>query len=107
MEIDHIIPEAKGGETKEENLWLACSSCNEFKGTKTHARDPITERRVRLFNPRMQNWKRHFTWSADGGEIIGLTQSGRATVVALKMNNDEIVRARRLWASVGWHPPED
>jgi hypothetical protein len=25
MEIDHLIPEALGGLTEEENLWLACS----------------------------------------------------------------------------------
>jgi hypothetical protein len=26
-------------------------------------------------------------WSPDGTEVIGLTASGRATVVALKLNN--------------------
>ena len=25
MEVDHIIPEARGGTTEEHNLWLACS----------------------------------------------------------------------------------
>ncbi len=25
MEIEHIIPEALGGATEEDNLWLACS----------------------------------------------------------------------------------
>jgi 5-methylcytosine-specific restriction endonuclease McrA len=29
MEIDHIIPESLGGVTEEENLWLACSLCND------------------------------------------------------------------------------
>lgn len=24
MEVDHLIPESKGGQTEEENLWLAC-----------------------------------------------------------------------------------
>lgn len=31
MEIDHIIPEALGGLTEEDNLWLACPLCNEHK----------------------------------------------------------------------------
>ena len=31
---------------------------------------------------------------------------GRATIVALNMNNAVIVYARRRWVSVGWHPPE-
>jgi hypothetical protein len=37
--------------------------------------------------------------------IIGLMPAGRATVEALKMNNDYIVPARRLWVMAGWHPP--
>jgi hypothetical protein len=60
-----------------------------------------------LFNPRRQLWREHFVWSGDGTQIIGLTACGRATVLALKMNNDDIVAARRLWVSVGWHPPAE
>jgi 5-methylcytosine-specific restriction endonuclease McrA len=86
LEIDHIQPAARGGTDEEENLWLSCRSCNSFKGTQTHGYDPVTNRRVRLFNPRSQRWSRHFTWSPDG-QIIGLTASGRATVIALKLNN--------------------
>ena len=107
MEIDHIIPEAAGGTSDEENLWLACRTCNEFKGTQTHARDPVTRRRVRLFSPRKQKWKRHFKWSVDGIRIIGKTSCGRATVVALQMNNNIAIRARRKWVEASWHPPKD
>ena len=35
MEFDHLIPQAAGGTTREENLWLACHRCNAFKGTHT------------------------------------------------------------------------
>ncbi len=107
MTLDHIIPEAAGGASSEENLWLACRRCNEFKGTQTHARDPLTGRRVRLFNPHQQKWSAHFAWSEDGTEIQGRTRCGRATVAALKLNNPEVVVARRLWVSAGWWPPED
>ena len=107
MTLDHIIPEAAGGSSSEENLWLACRRCNEFKGTQTHARDPLTDRHVRLFDPRQQRWSEHFAWSEDGTEIQGLTPCGRATVVALQLNNPEIVVARRLWVSAGWWPPEN
>ena len=107
MTLDHIIPEAAGGPSSEENLWLACRRCNEFKGPQTHARDPLTGKQVRLFNPRQQKWSDHFAWSEDGTEIQGLTPCGRATVTALKLNNPEIVVARRLWVSAGWWPPED
>ena len=44
LEIDHIVPTARGGTDEEENLWLACRLCNGFKGTQTHARDPVTGR---------------------------------------------------------------
>jgi 5-methylcytosine-specific restriction endonuclease McrA len=37
MSVDHIEPEAVGGATTEENLWLACRRCNEFKGARSCA----------------------------------------------------------------------
>jgi hypothetical protein len=105
LELDHIIPIAKGGADAEDNLWLACRLCNGFKGTQTHARDPGTSRRVRLFNPRRQRWSRHFLWSDDGTRIIGRTACGRATVVALQLNHVIAVMVRREWVAAGWHPP--
>jgi hypothetical protein len=107
MTLDHIIPQAAGGLTTEENLWLACRRCNEFKGGQTHAYDSQTGEWITLFNPRLQLWAEHFAWSEDGTEILGKTPCGRATVVALQMNNSEIVVARRLWVSAGWWPPQD
>lgn len=107
LEIEHIIPQAKGGSDDEENLWLACRMCNAFKGTQMHAYDPLTVRRVRLFNPRLQRWSRHFMWSEEGTRIIGRTACGRATVVALQLNHIIAVTVRREWVAAGWHPPED
>lgn len=107
MTVDHIIPSAAGGTTTEDNLWLACRHCNEFKGVQTEARDHQTGEVVNLFNPRKQIWHEHFGWSENGTEIIGKTPCGRATVSALKMNNPQIVVARRMWVSSGWWPPLD
>ena len=107
MTIEHIIPEALGGTTTEENLWLACPSCNQFKGTQIQAYDPQSGKKVKLFNPRLQVWNEHFAWSSDGTQIRGKTAGGRATVIALQMNNPEIIVTRRLWVSVGWWPFED
>jgi hypothetical protein len=107
MEFEHILPLGLDGQTVEENLWLACRRCNEFKGVQTHATDSLTSEQVPLFNPRKQNWSKHFSWSEGGTEIIGLTPVGRATVDALKLNNSFIVVARRLWVSVGWWPPSE
>jgi len=107
MELDHLLPEALGGLTVEENLWLACTLCNCYKNDRIAALDPETGELVRLFNPRLQRWNEHFAWTPEGDQIIGQTLTGRATVSALKLNRSTLVRARRRWVSAGWHPPSD
>lgn len=107
MEFEHLIPIALGGKSIEENLWLYCRRCNEFKGIQTEAVDIETNSNVPIFNPRKQNWHQHFYWSEDGTEIIGKTPIGRATINALNLNEAIIVFSRKLWVSVGWFPPED
>lgn len=107
LSIEHILPKAFGGATAIDNLWLSCRRCNEFKGVQIDAVDPDSDQRVPLFNPRTQSWREHFIWSGDGAILIGLTPCGRATIVALNLNNPDIVAARQLWVSVGWHPPGD
>ena len=42
----------------------------------------------------------------DKTEIIGKTPCGRATVIALRLNFEQAVNARKLWVSVGWYPPK-
>lgn len=107
LTIDHIIPEAAGGQTIRENLWLACERCNRCKANRTAAVDPSTGQIAPLFNPRTQQWDQHFSWSADGTQVVGLTPIGRATISALQINHALATIARKLWVSVGWHPPQD
>jgi hypothetical protein len=107
MEIDHIVPEAAGGETISENLCLACIGCNGFKLDFQSGIDPDTSQEAPLFNPRTQTWTDHFQWSDDGLRLIGLTTTGRATITRLQMNRDAVVNSRRRWVEVGWHPPHD
>jgi hypothetical protein len=107
MELEHIIPQALGGVTEENNLWLACSLCNDHKNDRIADLDPLTGELVRLFNPRHQLWGEHFEWSPEGDYILGKTPTGRATVTALELNRPSLVTARRAWVSVGWHPPKD
>ena len=107
LEIDHIIPTARGGTDEPSNLWLACRMCNNFKGMQVLAGDPLHGRSMRLFNPRRQRWFRHFRWSEDGTQILGRTACGRATVVALQLNHFIAVMVRRKWVAAGWHPPAD
>lgn len=106
MVIDHIVPESLGGPTEEANLWLACPLCNSHKGDRITVLDVNTGEIVRLFNPRQQTWVEHFAWTSEGDRIVGRTPIGRATVIALQLNRPSLVRARKAWVSVGWHPPE-
>ncbi len=105
MEIEHIIPLALGGRTKENNLWLACSLCNQHKGIRVVAPDPLTDEFVPLFNPRHQSWTDHFAWSTDYERVLGTTAIGRATVIALQLNRPLLMRSRRVWVRAGLHPP--
>ncbi len=106
LQLDHIQPMVKGGSDDEANLCLACELCNQHKWTKTEEIDPETKQYVPIFNPRQQMWSEHFRWNPDGVEIIGLTACGRASIVALNLNNVLALTVRRNWVKAGWHPPQ-
>ncbi|EAW34317.1 HNH endonuclease [Lyngbya sp. PCC 8106] len=103
--IDHIIPLSLGGSSDRANLAASCYRCNEFKGAKTQGIDPETGETVTLFHPRQQVWAEHFAWTEEGTQIKGLTAVGRATVSALKVNNEYAIASRRIWVAENWHPP--
>ena len=105
LEVEHLLATANGGTDDEENLWLACRLCNGYKGVQMESVDLKTRKRVLLFNPRLQNWDEHFEW--DFEKIAGKTPCGRATVIALKLNNEIILPVRKKWIVAGWFPPED
>ena len=105
LTIDHIIPESLGGKTMAENLCLACWDCNRIKHNRVAAVDPLTSRTIPLFHPQRQHWSEHFSWDNQGIRIVGQTPTGRATVLALRLNRRSLVQARRKWVQAGWHPP--
>ncbi|HMQ29686.1 MAG TPA: HNH endonuclease [Chloroflexaceae bacterium] len=108
LEVEHIVPLAKGGTDDETNLWLACPICNGHKADKTDAVDPVTRSIVPLFNPRTEHWWDHFAWTGDGLRIVGTTAIGRATVVALQLADDpDAITVRSFWVLAGWHPPTE
>ena len=104
--VEHIIPRFRGGESRLDNLALACQGCNNYKATKVDGIDPLTELRAPLFHPRRERWTDHFTWSDDQIHIIGLTPTGRATVVELRLNRDSLINLRELMYQAGKHPPQ-
>ena len=105
--IEHILPQSSGGPTTLDNLAFACQGCNNHKYIHTAARDPATGTTVPLFHPRQQHWQAHFTWNDDYTRVLGLTPTGRATVVTLRLNRPGLVNLRRALYAVGLHPPPE
>lgn len=105
--MDHVVPVPEGGGENLENLALACFHCNRRKSNNRTAIDPETLSMVSLFNPRLQRWSEHFTWSGDGLFVMALTATGRATVALLQLNRERIVEIRRADIEVRRHPPQD
>jgi hypothetical protein len=101
FEVEHIKPQARGGETTEDNLALSCRSCNLYKSNHVLAVDELTRQDVSLFNPRRDAWHEHFTVDEETGEIRGLTANGRATVSRLRINSAAQVSARKQWLRLG------
>lgn len=108
LEIEHIMPRARGGNHEESNLWLSCPLCNRFKSDHVQWIDEVTAQIVPLFNPRSQNWWEHFRWTSGGLRIIGTTPTGRATAALLHLGDDpDAILVRSYWVQAGWHPPRD
>jgi hypothetical protein len=105
--VEHVVPHSRGGLSEEVNLALSCQGCNNHKYIKTAASDPLGGAVVPLFNPRTQKWRDHFLWSNDATHVLGISPTGRDTVVALRLNRDGVVNLRRLLFEHGLHPPSE
>jgi len=101
FEVEHLIPQSRGGETTEDNMALSCRSCNLYKSDYVSALDEVSKKEVRLFNPRIDVWGEHFSIIKESGEIKGLSEIGRATVSRLRMNGEIQVKARKQWLQLG------
>lgn len=101
--IEHIIARQHRGSDASHNLALACDRCNAYKGPNLTAVDPYTNRMTPLFHPRQQAWAAHFR--TDHTLIIGTSQTGRATVALLRMNDERRQEVRALLLQVDLWPP--
>lgn len=90
-----------------DNLALSCQGCNGHKATRIEAFDPETNSLAPLFHPRQHNWRDHFTWNADSTHLIGLTPTGRATIIALHLNREGVINLRQVLVAFGLHPRTD
>jgi len=102
--IEHIKPRQHGGREAPENLALACPDCNLAKGPNLAGLQPGGGKIVRLFNPRLDDWSRHFR--CDGARIVGRTPVGSTSVALLRMNHPERLRIRSLLLELGILPGE-
>lgn len=93
QEPDHVLSRRHGGETTLLNLAWACFTCNRLKSCDLSSIDLETGRIVRLFNPRRDNWHKHFHLKR--GRIIPLTAIGRATEYHLQLNRKDAFDSRR------------
>jgi len=101
LEVDHIMPEARGGLSILDNLALCYRACNLAKHARTEAVDPVSGVRVPLFHPRQQQWSEHFILERTTGVVQGSTPTGRATVEALGLNAAHPLATRRLLLRIG------
>ena len=104
LEVEHIVPIARGGEDTATNWALACRACNLYKATHVNWSDPESRMVVRLFHPREDRWDDHFHVASESGEMVGRTPIGRATVMRLGLNSATQVAARLQWMRLGLFP---
>jgi HNH endonuclease len=104
LEVEHIIPVALGGSDNEDNLALACRSCNGFKGSRSSYIDIESGQEERFYHPRRDRWEEHFLVESESSEILALTAVGRVTIVGLKMNSRAQLTARQFWIQLGLFP---
>lgn len=64
--------------------------------------DPDMDEPTFLFHPRKDLWSVHF--KLNGALIVPLTPKGRATVFALRLNDEERVQRRALLQTLGVYP---
>lgn len=105
-EIDHIYAEKHGGATETTNLCLSCADCNRYKGSDLCSLDPETSEIIRLFHPRRDSWRDHFS-IGNNGCILPLSGIERATAQLLHFNDPVRVFERKQLILLGQYsyPP--
>ena len=102
--VEHILPRAAGGSNRDDNLCLACPSCNLHNSDRTESVDPSTGTMIPLYHPRRDRWLDHFQWK--GFPLQGLTPTGRATVDALELNSPRRLQIREAESIFELFPPD-
>src|SRR5262245_53500047 len=101
--VEHIIAKKHLGTDDPENLCFACPECNWAKSSDLSGL--VAGKLYPLFNPRKQNWKRHFHWQHT--MLAGKTKTGTATVQVLNINDPSRIMLRENLLFEGRFPPND
>src|SRR5262245_21897234 len=101
FQIEHIIAKQHGGTDAPDGLCYACAQCNWAKGPNLAGL--VGGKLYPLFNPRKQNWHRHFRWEQT--ILVGKTKTGIVTVQVLNINDPARVMLRESLLFEGRFPP--
>lgn len=99
-EIDHIRSIKHGGQTRPDNLALACQPCNRNKGSDLGSISARSGLLIRFFNPRTDNWPDHFDVGSNA-EIIALTETGEVTTRIFGFNDPDRIAERKGLIEIG------
>jgi hypothetical protein len=103
IRIDHIISIKHGGKTKAENLAYACPICNGNKGSDLGTiLDQQSDKIVRFFNPRKDNWFEHF--EVDNGFLLAKSDIGASTIKIFDFNREQDILYRQKLMAIGLYP---
>jgi hypothetical protein len=101
--LEHVIAKQHGGLDDPDALCWACAECNWAKGPNLAGM--LDGNLYPLFNPRKQNWRRHFRW--EHTLLIGKTKTGIVTVQVLNINDLARVMLRENLLFEGRFPPDE
>lgn len=102
--IEHVFPRSAGGTSDFDNLAFACPSCNLHKSDKVSVALVGFDQPIAFFNPRKEQWRDHFAW--DDYNVIGKTDVGKATIIALDLNHERRIKIRKAEQLFGLFPYE-
>jgi hypothetical protein len=101
--VEHIIAKQHGGSDDPDTLCYSCSECNWAKGPNLSG--IIKGKLYPLFNPRTQEWHRHFYW--DQTTLVGKTNTGIVTIQVLNINRPSRIKLRENLLFEGRFPPDE
>ena len=99
--VDHIVSEKHGGLTESENLALACTFCNLYKGSDLCSL-ASSGKLVRFYHPRTDIWAEHFALT--DATIEPLTSIGEVTARILRFNHPDRLLERQSLIDAGLYP---